>query len=545
MYVLANRGVMRNIALVLLSLLLMAGLNRSLEGAVFQFAVPVKVEKGNSSAFLWIPPQAKQVRGVIMAGTTVAEKELSKDPVIRKACADQQIAIVLLKCGLAATDLQVVLDDLAKASGYGEISVAPLVFIGHSAGGPQAQQMAVKYADRCFGLMQYRGGGPYDGKALPPGIPTLTMMGEFDEYGGVMRRTGGTERWDSIAEALGKYNAAEARNIASLVVEPGAGHFSWSDRNAAYLAMFITRSAATRIPPSWPIDSTNPPKLLDIDVTQGWLTPLDLRSHDHATAVTADGFTGDRAKMAWHFDQAMAEATLKYHGKEFAKKDQFIKWDDGYWVDAGTRYFFNSVKWIGDGQSFEVHPAYAAAYPQPQPNNQGPKWLQAGQAVGHSSAPIRIKPVVGPIVATGPNTLRIQFDNISPISEGLRINFMAYSEGDAEFRYTEQVGMTPRGMKGLTGGKPQTITFPPLSPITTTSEPADLKATSDSGLKVEFYVAKGPADVVDGKLVLRDVPARAKLPIEVTVVAYQFGSGVNPQVKGAEPVEQAIAVDKP
>lgn len=37
--------------------------------AVFQYATPVAATKGQSNAFLWIPPEAKQVRGVVMAGS--------------------------------------------------------------------------------------------------------------------------------------------------------------------------------------------------------------------------------------------------------------------------------------------------------------------------------------------------------------------------------------------------------------------------------------------------------------------------------------------
>lgn len=513
--------------------------------AVFQYAVPVPIEKGSSTAFLWIPAEAKQVRGVIMAGMTVMEKEFSKDPVIRKACADQQIAIVFLKCGLLHTDLQAALDQLAKVSGYPEISVAPLMFVGHSAGGPQAQQLAVKHAARCFGVMQYRGGGPFDGAPLPPGIPSLMMVGEFDEYGGMMRRESGREHWDNVCDRIGAFRAKDDRNLASIVVEPGAGHFAWSDRNAAYFAKFITKAAQTRIPATWPTDATKPVELLQIDASKGFLTPVALRTHGEVKPVPVEGFQGDKSKFAWHFDEEMANATLAYHAGQFAKKDQFVKWEDPFWVDAGTRYFFNSLKWVGDGRTLELHPAYAKTYPANQQDGKGPKWTKAGQPVGQSSAPVLVKPVVGPAVVAGPNTLRIEFDNLSPASEGAKLNFMAYSVGDAEYRYTEQVGMTPRGFGALKDGKAQTITFAPVDSLKVGSAPVELKATSDSGLKVDYYVAVGPGEIKDGKLVISELPARASFPIEMKVVAYQFGSGVSPQFKSAAPVEQTVRIEKP
>jgi hypothetical protein len=138
----------------------------------------------------------------------------------------------------------------------------------------------------------------------------------------------------------------------------------------------------------------------------------------------------------------------------------------------------------------------------------------------------------------------MQYDSLAPATEGARVTFMAYSEGDADYRYTEHVGMMPRGFGGLTGGREQAITFPPPANLKVGGEPAELKATSDSGLPVEYYVAYGPAVVKDGKLSVADLPARAVFPIEVKVVACQFGSGVAPQVKTAKPVEQVLVVEK-
>ncbi len=69
---------------VLYSALLMTT-NAHAAAAVFQYAAPVAMGKGQSEAFLWIPPEAKQMRGVVMAGMTLMEREFVKDPVIRKA----------------------------------------------------------------------------------------------------------------------------------------------------------------------------------------------------------------------------------------------------------------------------------------------------------------------------------------------------------------------------------------------------------------------------------------------------------------------------
>lgn len=504
-----------------------------LPAAVFQYCIPVRTDKGGSQAFLWIPPAAKQVRGLVMAGMTLMEREFVKDTVLRRACAEEQLAIVFLKCGLSAADVPKVLDDFARASGYEELSDAPLFFVGHSAGGPQAKDCAIKFADRCFGIVQYRGGVPGGTNAVPPGLPALMMLGQFDEFGGTMRNEAGRETWEGGRDALAAFRAANDRNLGSVVVEPGAGHFAWSERNAAYLAMFIRKAAQARIGQN---------SLRTIDPRSGWLSDLAINRAGPFPPSPHDQFTGPRTNAAWHFEREMAEATVAYHAGLSGRKDQFIRWSDPVWVDAGARFFFTKLQWVGDGQTFEVNPAYAEKYPGLH-DGKGPRWADAGQPAGHSSAPIVVKPVGGPVTVVGTNRLRIQFDALAPATEGGRVTFMASSAGDAQYRYTEQVGMMPRGFNGFRSGQPQRIAFDPLPALKPDSAPVRLSASSDAGLPVEFYVANGPAVVENGFLKIAELPARARFPITVKVVAWQFGRGLEPLVQTAPPVEQTVLIE--
>lgn len=515
---------------------------RSVDGAVFQYVAPVGDPAKPGEAFLWIPPSSPQVRGILASSMTLAEKHMSVDPQIRKACADQHLAILFMTLGTDATGLQSVLDELAKVSGYRELSFAPLMFAGHSAGGPPAKKLATHFASRCFGLMQYRGGIPGGDDPLPAGVPSLTMVGQFDEFGGLMRdETGREPAWEGGRDGIATYRAANAAHLASIVVEPGSGHFAWSDRNAAYLALFIRKAAQARIP-DWSIDTTEPVKCRAVDPASGWLTSLDLRNIAATRPASAGEYTGDKTQTSWHFDKELAGATVSYHAGLSGRKDQFIQWNDPYWVDAGTRYFFTKLTWVDDGQTLQVHPEYAATYPN---QKGGPRWPEAGRPAGHSNAPISIKPVSGPLTPAGTNTFRVRFDNVNPAGNFGRPTFMAYSVGDAEYRHTEHVGMMPRGFKGLTNGQAQTIAFEPIQNLKANSAPVPLKATSDAGLPVEFYVAVGPAEVVDGNLTIKELPARATYPVTVRVVAWQFGRGIEPFVKTAAPVEQTFQIEKP
>ncbi len=521
-------------------LLIMTGSVAS--AAVFQFTVPAETRKGPRNAYLWIPPEAKQIRGVVMAGMTLMERELAQDARIRAACAEQQLAIVFLKCGLGAVDIQKVLDDLAKVSGYRELSVAPLMFVGHSAGGPQARRIATAMSDRCFGLVQYRGGSPIDDEPVPAGVPTLMMIGQFDEFGKIGRNADGIENWEKDRDKLANYRALGADRLGSILVEPGAGHFAWSDRNARYLALFIPKAAAARIPKAWPIDAKQSPKLHTIDPSTGWLTDLSIKPAGKHKPAKYDAYTGDKAKAAWHFDEEIADATAAYHAG-IERNDQFIAWKDPHRVSAGARFFFTEIKWVGDGQTFQVHPQYAATYPK-QYGGRGSKWGDAGKSVGHSDAPIKIKRAGGPIVAAGDHRFRFQFNELAPATESARITFMAYSEGDETFRFTERVGMIGKATEGLDAGKTQTITFPPIGDLKADSRPVQLKAASDAGLPVEYHIGFGPAKIVENRLVITELPSRSRFPVKVRVVAYQFGRGIAPIVRPATPIEQDIMISR-
>jgi hypothetical protein len=517
--------------------------------AVFQFATSVKTAKGERDAHLWIPPRAEQVRGVLVAGMSSAERELVKDATVRRACAEESLAIIYLKTGIADVDVQHVLDDFAATSGYRELSVAPLFFMGHSVGGPQAKAAAVRFRDRCFGVMQYRGGSPgipantVDPDPVPPGVPALMMLGQFDEFGKVHRDASGRENWENGVDSMRIFRGNDARNLGSFIVEPGAGHFAWSDRSGEYFALFLRKAAQRRIP-DWPLDTTSAVRCRDIDAADGWLTELPTRAAARHAPAPASDYTGKSGDASWHFDREMAEATVAHHRGLVGKQDQFIRWLDPCKVEAGARFFFEEIRWVGDGQTFEVSPRFAETYPK-QYDGKGPIWAQAGQPVGHSAAVIRIRPIGGPLVAVGANALRVRFDALAPATSSAGTGFLAFTEGDDAWRYAEQIGIIRR--VGLTEGKDQEITFPPLADVRAADVQAaatavDLRGTSDSGLPVEYYVAHGPATIENGKLLIHDIPRRARLPLEVKVVAYQFGRGLEPLVKTADPVTRVLRV---
>ncbi|MFP4356193.1 MAG: hypothetical protein ACLFUJ_13825 [Phycisphaerae bacterium] len=527
-----------------------AALSDPVDSAVFQYALDFEYSrrdrKRTGRAHLWIPPSAQRVRGVVMAGFTSMERRFVKNGRIRRACASRELAIVFLDTGLSAAEVPELLRRFGDVSGYAELPRAPLLFVGHSAGGPQARDLAIQYAERCFGLIQHRGGLA---NGVPAEVPAIASVGQFDEFAGQMRdETGYEPAWQRALDATKQMRAEQPDKLVSFLLDAGAGHFHFSDREAEYLAMWIVKAAEARIPDGWasgPHPGQGPPvECVDLDPAGGWLTDLDLRDPKHAPAP-ADEYTGDVAEAGWQFDEQLARAHVAFHAaRPLDRKDQFLTWQDRTWIDVGTRIFLLDPEWVDDGQTFRLQPAYRDTVPE-QHKGRGPKWPRAGEPAGHSDAPIDLSVCTGPLVRVGPRKLRMQFDALNRPGERMRAFFIAFSPGDAEYRYTEHVGFMPRGFTGLTKGKDQTITFGPIDDLAADSGPMDLQAVSDSGLPVEYYVESGPARVVDGRLKIADLPARAKYPIEVRVVAYQFGSGIEPRVKSAEPVTQTFRITQP
>lgn len=528
----------RTLALLLMTL----ALGHAADDEVFQWCQSYPTAKGEAQALLWIPPAAARVRGVLVAGSIPVERRMTIDPAVRAACAERSLAVLSLATGLGGVDIPALLTACAGRSGYAELATAPLAFFGHSAGGPQARAAAAAAGSRCFALVQHRGGIPAGEPAVADHVVALVMAGQFDEFGGPMRtETGAEPAWQRPRDALREWRAADpATRLAAFVVEPGAGHFAWSAREGVLLARFLSAAAAARIPAEAP--ETGAPTLRVPDAAQGWLLDLAFEDGEERVPVAAAGHP-DPGRCAWFPERALAEATAAFLRGLTGRKDRLIRWEDRHWVDAGTRYFFQGIAWGGDGTTFTVRPAWRDAYPAAEKN--GPSWPAPGSPLEPCAAPILVRGIGGPIEAVGPATLQLRYSAIHPATASHRPTFLAYAEDDGVFRHSEQVGMMPRGFKGLTQGREQAIAFAELPDLPADAPAVALGATSDAGLPVRYHIAWGPA-VVDGStLRLAPLPPRAALPIEVAVVAWQSGSGIEPKVRTATPVLRTFRVVAP
>jgi len=514
----------------------------------WQWAVPVEAPDGKrTTALVYIPPTAKRIRGVLIGSMPA----LTGDAAVRRACDAEDLAILQVpidaifnyKTGPGPAMFLAALKAVAQATGYREIEMAPFFCFGHSVASIYASSAAAWQPRRCFGTVPFKGGLVYptewDPNADLSGVPILIISGQFEEFGpgpsGVLRdyedRDSG---WRGGRLGYLNMRMKNERMLIAFAVEAGTTHMAWSPRDGELVGLFIRKAAAARIP-DWPIDATKPVDCKTIDVKSGALTSSAI-TNPHAPKPALyndypDTLQSRRSAAWWHVDLEMARAWQAFHDGRFAKRTQYVTFaDPATGKPLFSRHdlrFDAKAQWVGP-DVFKVAGTFLLEardkYPAPEP------------PVSHADGPIRFRSFGGGgVEQVGPDTFRV----LTYGGRGASAAIVAFHPGDATYRYAEQPARVPLGT--LTKGKAQTITFPPVGDLKRGAE-VKLAAAADSGLPVHYAVNHGPAVVTDGKLVVRGIPPRAKLPPSVRVTAYQFGSAVEPFVQTAAPVSQTIVV---
>ena len=503
----------------------------------------------------------------------ILEKLVLDDPIIREAAAREDLGIVILFNGPlgefrykdgAAEQLQTILNDLAAESGYGEVADAPLLPVGHSGAGIYCWNVAYWNPGRTFGVVTLHSAAilppAWDPKATADGVPVLAVSGEYESWGNPAEPLDKHWRW--LRGGLLNMRSCFDESLTSELVQPGAGHFSWDEPLARHVAMFIEKAAhyripaggespatqaaeatrpeispatqATESPATRGVAATRPSKLRHLALESGWLTDVTLLTPSRYPPAPYGQYASDPTLALWHMDEPLARAAETFDDRYKHKTDQRVTFvQDGKPLPA---QWIEPLKFepVGDGMTIKVAADFLTETPEGVAG--------AGKPLGHAAGPIRFRLIGGwggGGEQTGPDTFRIRFDHFGINRRTCNMQVMAYHEGDDRYAYAEQPCQLTFPEKN-TAGTPQRITFPKIEDVAPGTTDVPLKATSDSGLPVEYYVREGPAEVHGDHLTLTPVPPRAKLPVKLTVVAYQWGRGIDPPVQSAPPVEQTI-----
>ena len=296
--------------------------------------------------------------------------------------------------------------------------------------------------------------------------------------------------------------------------------------------------------------------LRPIDPASGWLVQR-WTPHVGRTIAPAPfaSYSGDGVDAFWAFDQEMAEAVQNYRADQTKKEPQLL----GYVQNGKLAPFSATHPMVNltfdpetDGESFTIQPTFLDHVPSMGSGKDGPgknnctRWtgLPAGARIAHATGggPPIISRISGPVEQTGPNAFRLSFYRGTSFDKPVAW-FAATHPGDEKFESAVQ--QATMNLPRHTAGVDQIITFDPIADVAADAVTVKLMAKSSAGSTVRFYVREGPGVVEGDTIKLIAMPPRARYPVAVTVVAWQWGSGGDAAIKTAMPVEQTFHVTAP
>lgn len=517
--------------------------------SVYQYSVMV----GSRRAYLWIPPECKEVHGIIIALSNLLERDWLEDPLIRETAQEEHLGIVWVgpiqgesgrELNLTADMrpregmiLQKMMKDFADESGYSEVEYAPFISMGHSASGHFAWNLPNQFPDRTLAAIAIKT-IPFPPTLDYEAVPTCYLVGETTEWPQYRVPDPATKPgdrdffWPVVKESALALRDKNENNLIGVVTVPGEGHFDWSQNDTKFISLYIRKACKYRLPDSYP--ASGPITLKKIKKENGWLTDSGGMRPDQFSAAPYQKYKGDPKNAYWFFDKETAEAAVAFEGDRKKRKKEMLTFlQDGDQLNVG-KLGFAPLKFEPeqDGLTFNVKGDFLSEIPR--------ELIGAGSKLGHATGPIKFKLSDGPAIQTGYNEFKVQFNrgNI-----GGAIWIIEEHPGDAQYRHAVQPGQIMIPAK-LINGKPQQINFPVIVNQKAGIKSLKLNATSDSGLPVNYFVVAGPAVIIGNTLKFTDIPFRSKYPVKVTVVAYQWGRTIEPLYQSSEMITNSFLIKK-
>lgn len=519
------------------------------ENSIYQYAVPIE----NRTAYLWVPPKCKQVRGVIIASANLLERRWLEDPIIRETASKEGLGIIWIgpvpksqrinnvftadMKGGAGKLLEKMLKDFAIESGYKELEYAPIISTGHSANGQFAWEVPNWDADRTIAAIPIKT-TPLPAKLGFEGVPLCYVVGQTTEWPQYRVPDPSTQPgdrdffWPVVSRSAVALRETNANNLISVVVDPGGGHFDWSEHIAKFVALFIEKACQYRLPEKQP--KSGPVKLKAIKPQSGWLTDTGGMNPDTFEPSAYSTYKGNVSKSYWFFDSEIATAAAAFDGDRKSRKKQMLTFiqDEKQLPVAKQGFAPLKLEPEKDGITFKLQGDFLKELP--------PELIGSGTPLGHSPGQISFSVIAGPAIQIDSDKFRIQFNRGD---QGGAIWLQAEQKGNNEYRHAVQPAQLQISSV-LTLGQEQQITFPIIADQKVSVGTIKLNAKSDSNLPVDYYVVSGPAIIQDGLLKIKQVPVNNRLPIKVTVVAYQWGRVLSPLYQSAKPVSRSFLLYK-
>lgn len=520
--------------------------------AEYQWSVEVTGAKSPETqelprAYLWIPPSCEHLSGVVVAQHNLLEQALFKHAGFRRAMERTGFGLLWVTPPVPVSfeggeedmvGIEGALRELGNLSGYGELAMVPVVALGHSAQGDFPYRFAVHRPARCLAGISLKGSWPdrgqeprqywYEGFGRSE-VPMLFVSGEYE--------------WadERAGRALAFRNEFPDAPF-SMLADVGAGHFDMHDRLAERLGGYVESALRWR-------GGTPLKRVLASE--SGWLIDRwRLDKAPRAAAAEVAVFSGDRGQTFWCFDEVEARATVEYQGLYQWKAPQLLGYRQAGVLIPQVRGTHQQVTlgWMPerglDGLAFRLEGAFLREVPAGRPE----RWtrLREGDVISHSadSEGIRISPLCGPVESLGGGVFTLRFDRVgwNNAKRSGDIWFQVEHPGDARHKRAVQQALMQVPVRNSEGAVQQ-IRFPEIADVSAArTRVFRLLAESDVGARVDYFIREGPARVEGDLLEILPIPVRAKYPIPVTVVAWQWGRSTEPRLQSATPVERTFHI---
>lgn len=279
--------------------------------------------------------------------------------------------------------------------------------------------------------------------------------------------------------------------------------------------------------------------LKPVGPAKGWLVErCHLNQPRKFNPAPVAEYQGDPKEAFWCFDEEMAVATHNYKADQPGKLPQLlgVVSDDMLLADGCGDPVTPRFIPEADGVTFHLKTAFMDFVPGDANHNQNAaRWtyLPAGSRLGRASGggPIRLQRIVGPVIQTGSNAFQFAMNCVNSTEDKRNFDVWVRASHPGDEKYKSMVQQAAIRVPRNTEGEEQHITFPAIPDQKVGTKPIKLDASSSAGMKVHYYVLEGPAEVHDDTLKFTPIPARAKFPVKVTVVAWQHGRLVEPKAK--------------
>ncbi|WP_205510022.1 hypothetical protein [Longitalea arenae] len=538
----------------IVAVLMACFIGSSMTAQLWQWSVPVKnARSAGARAFCWIPPHCKNLRAVVLAQNNMEEQSIVEHPIFRQEMSRLSFAVIWVSPSFdhffrfnegAGEIFNGMMKDLAQETGYQELSYVPVAAIGHSAAASWPYYFAAWDPQRTLCAISVSGQWPYF--RHPVFAPEIWRSDQHIDFIPCLETMGEYEAADSWSTEGLKERQEHPLLPLSMLACPAEGHFAATEKKIRYIALYIKKAALYRLPKTKPAQGA--PILLPVDpVKTGWLMEKwRYNQKPAASPAPVNKYKGDLAQAFWYFDEEMVKATQEYQARHRNKKAQLLGFmQNGQVVPQRNTHQQVDLQFQpqADGITFIVKPVFLDKVPAAHPRTAEWTGLAAGSAIGHAQkGEILINRIAGPCRKINDTTFQLYLEKGLPDqASGYQCWFAVEHAGDALYKpAVQQAKMDIPGRNAA--GRPQTISFPPIT-IRKGRKSVQLQARSSEKLPVFYFVREGPAYIKDNTLVLTETPPRSRLPVRITVIAWQYGRTAVPKIQSAQPVAQSFYVE--